>query len=174
MSRHFLALVVGHGKSHLAFKAFQDGAEAFSDRVRSGVGQLSEFDVEHAAAARGYLINFNTPIDPSIVRQAHAAKVKIVDHNIIYRLMDEVKATLSEHLPPLVTQRVLGEADVVQVFDITIKGRHQKSVAGCKVKNGTVSKNAKVRVLRSGEKIFDGECSLPPYSAIALPIIRTR
>jgi translation initiation factor IF-2 len=149
-------------------------AEVQPHILRSGVGQLSEFDVEHAAAARGYLINFNTPIDPSIVRQAHAAKVKIVDHNIIYRLMDEVKATLSEHLPPLVTQRVLGEADVVQVFDITVKGRHQKSVAGCKVKNGTVSKNAKARVLRSGKKIFDGECSLLPYSAIALSIIRTR
>jgi translation initiation factor IF-2 len=128
--------------------------------LRSGVGQLSEFDVEHAAAAGGCLINFNTPIDPNIVRQAHAAKVKIIDHNIIYRLMDEIKATLSEHLLPLVTQRVLGEADVAQVFDITVKGRHRKSIAGCKVKNGTVSKNAKVRVLRGGEKIFDGECSL--------------
>ena len=132
-------------------------AEVQPHVLRSGVGQLSEFDVEHAAAAGGCLINFNTPIDPNIVRQAHAAKVKIIDHNIIYRLMDEVKATLSEHLSPLVTQKVLGEADVAQVFDITVKGRHQKSIAGCKVKNGTVSKNAKVRVLRDGEKIFDGE-----------------
>jgi len=131
-------------------------AEVQPHVLRSGVGQLSEFDVEHAAAAGGCLINFNTPIDPNIVRQAHAAKVKIIDHNIIYRLMDEVKVTLSEHLQPLVTQRVLGEADIAQVFEITVKGRHQKSIAGCKVKNGTVSKNAKVRVLRNGEKIFDG------------------
>ncbi len=136
-------------------------AEVQSHVLRSGVGQLSEFDVEHAAAAGGCLVNFNTPIDPNIARQAHAAKVKIIDHNIIYRLVDEVKATLSEHLPPLVTQRVIGEADVSQVFEITIKGRHQKSIAGCKVKNGTVSKNAKVRVLRGGEKIFDGECLSP-------------
>jgi translation initiation factor IF-2 len=135
-------------------------AEVQPHVLRSGVGQLSEFDVEHAAAAGGCLINFNTPIDPNIVRQAHAAKVKIIDHNIIYRLMDEVKATLSEHLQPLVTQRVLGEADIAQVFEITVKGRHQKSIAGCKVKNGTVSKNAKVRVLRNGEKIFDGGYSL--------------
>jgi translation initiation factor IF-2 len=135
-------------------------AEVQSHVLRSGFGQLSEFDVEHAAAAGGCLINFNTPIDPNIARQAHAAKVKIIDHNIIYRLVDEVKATLSEHLPPLVTQRVLGEADVAQVFEITVKGRQQKSIAGCKVKNGTVSKNAKVRVLRDGKKIFDGKCSL--------------
>jgi translation initiation factor IF-2 len=127
--------------------------------LRSGVGQLSEFDVEHAAVAGGCLINFNTPIDPNIARQAHAAKVKIIDHNIIYRLVDEVRSTLSEQLAPLVTQRVLGEADVAQVFEITVKGRHQKSIAGCKVKNGTMSKNAKARVSRDGEKIFDGKSS---------------
>jgi translation initiation factor IF-2 len=142
-------------------------AEVQSHILRSGVGQLSEFDVEHAAAANGCLINFNTPIDPNISRLARAAKVKIIDHNIIYRLVDEVKTTLSEHLAPSVTQRVLGEADVAQVFEITVKGRHQKSIAGCKVKNGTVSKNAKVRVFRDGEKIFDGGCFFP-ISAVRL------
>lgn len=124
--------------------------------LHSGVGQVSEFDIEHAAAAKGFVINFNTDIQPNIARLAHDAKVTIMDHNIIYRLVDDVKAELSKHLPPLITQRVLGEAEISQVFSITVKGRQQKSVAGCKVRNGTISKTAKVRVLRAGEKVFDG------------------
>jgi len=129
--------------------------------LRSGVGQLSEFDIEHAAAAKGHVINFNTTIEPQIVRAAEDAKVSIIDQNIIYRLVDDVKAELSKHLPPLVTQRVLGEADIAQVFSITVKGRQQKNIAGCKVRNGTIGKNAKVRVLRKGEKVFDGMFFFP-------------
>jgi translation initiation factor IF-2 len=124
--------------------------------LRSGVGQLSEFDVEHAATANGSLINFNTPIEPRISRLAEDSNVTIMDHNIIYRLADAVRAELSKHLPPLVTRRVLGEAEIAQIFDINIKGRKYKPVAGCKIRNGTIAKTAKYQVLRSGEKIFDG------------------
>jgi translation initiation factor IF-2 len=124
--------------------------------LRSGVGQLSEFDIEHAAAANGHLINFNTAVEPNISRLAEEARVKIIDHNIIYRLVDDVKAELSKHLPPLVTQRVLGEAEIAQIFSINIKGRQHKNIAGCKVRNGAIAKTAKVRVLRGGEKVFDG------------------
>lgn len=124
--------------------------------LRSGVGQIAEFDVEHAAAAKGFIVNFNTLIEPNIARLAADAKVKIMDHNIIYRLVDDVKEELSKLLPPLITQRVIGEAEIAQVFSITVKGRQQKSVAGCKVRNNIINKTAKVRVLRDGEKIFDG------------------
>jgi translation initiation factor IF-2 len=130
--------------------------------LRSGVGQLSEFDIEHAAAANGHLINFNTVVEPHIARLAEEAKVKIIDHNIIYRLVDDVKAELSKHLPPLITQRVLGEAEIAQIFSINVKGRQHKNIAGCKVRNGTIAKTAKVRVLRGGEKVFDGWFSQSP------------
>lgn len=126
--------------------------------IRSGVGQISEFDIEHTAAAEGYLINFNTTVEPSISQMAEKQKVKILDHNIIYRLVDDVKATLSEYLPPLITQRVLGEAEIAQVFEIKLKGRQIKNIAGCKVRNGTIAKTSRVRVLRNGEKVFDGKC----------------
>lgn len=129
--------------------------------LRSGVGHLSEFDVEHAAVAKGFLISFNSPIDPMIQKKADAAKVKILDHNIIYRLVDDVKGTLSEFLPPIVSQKVLGEAEVAQVFNITIKGRKQKPIAGCKIRNGVVGRNTKVRVFRQGTKVFDGEFDIP-------------
>ncbi|KFY22485.1 hypothetical protein V493_06565 [Pseudogymnoascus sp. VKM F-4281 (FW-2241)] len=125
--------------------------------LRSGVGHLSEFDVEHAAVAKGFLISFNSPIDPMIQKKADAAMVKILDHNIIYRLVDDVKGTLSEFLPPIVSQKVLGEAEVAQVFNITVKGRKQKPIAGCKVRNGVMGRNTKVRVFRQGTKVFDGD-----------------
>lgn len=134
--------------------------------LRSGVGQLSEFDVEHAAAAQGLLINFNTPVDPHIARLADQSKVGILDHNIIYRLVDDVKAELSKHLPPLVTQRVTGEAEIAQVFSIKIKRREMKNIAGCKVRNGTIARNSKVRVLRNNEKVFDGT-----YSSFSEPFL---
>ncbi|TVY37073.1 Translation initiation factor IF-2, mitochondrial [Lachnellula subtilissima] len=124
--------------------------------LRSGVGQLSEFDIEHAAAAKGQLINFNTQVEPHISRAAEQAKVNIINENIIYRLVENVKAELSKHLPPLITQRVLGEADISNIFSITVKGRQQKNVAGCKVRNGVIGKNAKVKVIRHGEKVYDG------------------
>lgn len=124
--------------------------------LRSGVGQLSEFDVEHAQVAKGHLINFNTPIDASISRAAEAAGVAILDHNVIYRLVDEVREKLSELLPPIITQKVTGEAEVAQVFEITVKGRQQKAIAGVRIKNGIVARNAKVRVMRKGETVFDG------------------
>ncbi|KAF7876319.1 hypothetical protein EAF04_001414 [Stromatinia cepivora] len=125
--------------------------------LRSGVGKLSESDIEHAATAKGYVINFNTEVEPNIAQFAAQNKVTILDNNIIYRLMDDVRAEMSKSLPPLVTQRVLGEAVVAQIFDINIKGRKYRSIAGCKVRNGTVAKDARYRVLRDGEKVFDGK-----------------
>lgn len=138
--------------------------------LRSGVGQLSEFDVEHAAAAKGHLINFNTPVEPHITRLAEQSKVSILDHNVIYRLVDDVKAELSKHLPPLIMQRVTGEAEIAQVFSITIKKRQQKNIAGCKVRNGAMSRAGKVRVLRNNEKVFDGRSHPSPGQTMLLTI----
>ncbi len=128
--------------------------------LRSGVGAVSEFDVEHAAVAKGQVVSFNMPIEPHATRLAEASGVPLVDQNIIYRLVDDVKAKLSDMLSPSVTKRVLGEADIAQVFNVTIKSRLTKPVAGCKVRNGVVSSNSKVRVLRDKDVIYDGMCSV--------------
>ncbi|KAI9851953.1 MAG: hypothetical protein M1838_002242 [Thelocarpon superellum] len=124
--------------------------------LRSGVGPVSEFDVEHAAAAKGHIISFNTAVDANMARLAEAEGVSILDHNIIYRLVDEVKAKLSERLPPNIIQRVTGEADVAQIFDINTKGRVRKPFAGCKVRNGVLQRTSKVRVVRDANVVYDG------------------
>lgn len=129
--------------------------------LRSGVGPVAEFDVEHAAVAKGHIISFNMPTEPNIARMAEAAGVPIMDENIIYRLVDDVKAKLSEHLTPLITQRVVGEADIAQVFEIHGNGKTTVPIAGCKIRNGTVHRNSKVKVLRDKKIIYDGKTHLP-------------
>jgi translation initiation factor IF-2 len=130
--------------------------EAQAQVLRAGVGAVSEFDVEHAAAAGGTVVSFNMAVEPHIRRFAEQASVSILDYNIIYRLVDEVKAVVSEKLPPLTSTRVLGEAEIAQVFKINVRSRIFKPVAGVKIRNGVVARNKKVKVLRDGEVVFDG------------------
>ena len=124
--------------------------------LRTGVGPVTEFDIDHAAVANGHIISFNTTVDGNIQRAAEAQKVKILDQSIIYRLVDDVKAKLSETLPDIVTQKVLGEAEIAQVFEINTKGRVTVPVAGCRVRNGVIGRTGKVRVLRGKEVVYDG------------------
>ncbi|KAL5332498.1 hypothetical protein BJX70DRAFT_129341 [Aspergillus crustosus] len=130
--------------------------EVYANVLFSEVGPISESDIEHAATANGHIISFNMPIDGAISRLADALSVKIMDHNIIYRLVDDVKETLSGQLPPLITQRVLGEAEIGQIFEIALKGREKMAIAGSKVRNGAISRTKKVRVLRGQQTIYDG------------------
>ncbi|KAJ5085401.1 hypothetical protein N7532_010172 [Penicillium argentinense] len=130
--------------------------EVYANIIRSGVGPVGEFDIEHAASAKGIVISFNMAIEPNMMRMAELEGVKIMDHNIIYRLIDDVKAILSEQLAPSVTHRVTGEAEIGQVFEITLKGREKTSIAGCRVRNGMMQKSRKVRVTRGDSIIYDG------------------
>lgn len=124
--------------------------------LRSGVGAVSESDIEHAAAAKGHVVAFNTAVEANISRLAEAAGVDVLESNIIYRLIEDVKGRLEARLTPTTIQKVVGEAEVAQVFDISVKGRVTVPVAGCRVRNGVVSRNGKVRVLRDKEVVFDG------------------
>ena len=142
--------------------------EVRANVLRAAVGSVSEFDVEHAAAAKGHIICFNISADQGIVRKAEAAGVQIIDHKIIYKLIDDVTERLTQQLAPTVTIRVVGEAEVAQVFQINIKGRQSTSVAGCKVRNGVVNRTAKTRVLRDREVIYDGMLLALVLSSLSL------
>ncbi|KAI0474938.1 initiation factor 2 [Xylariaceae sp. FL0804] len=125
--------------------------------LRSATGALSEFDVEHAALSGSTVLNFSTTTPAHIDRLAEQHGVRVLDHNVIYRLVDDVRAVLSGHLAPEVSTRVLGEAEILQVFPINLKGRVYKNIAGCRVRNGVIARNSRYRVLRGGEKLFDGK-----------------
>ncbi|KAI5806336.1 mitochondrial translation initiation factor 2, partial [Geopyxis carbonaria] len=130
--------------------------EVKSKVVRSAFGTVNESDIDHAAAAGAYILSFNIPTEPNIYQYARARNVSILAHNVIYRLVDEVKSKLSERLPPKITINVTGEAEILQVFNINVRSRIYKPVAGCRVKNGTVARSSKVRVIRNKDVVFDG------------------
>jgi translation initiation factor IF-2 len=103
-----------------------------------------------------YIISFNLPTEPHIYQYARAKNVTIISQNVIYRLVDEVKSKLSDLLPPKIITTVIGDADIVQIFQINIRGRKYKPVAGCRIKNGAITRNSKIRVIRNKEVVFDG------------------
>ena len=125
--------------------------------LRHGVGSPSEFDIQHAADAQGHIINFNTNIPHNISALAAEKGVQILDSNIIYRVVENVKALLEEKLPPRIVQKVTGEAEVAMVFEIGLGGKKKMKVAGSKVRNGFVEKGTKAKVLRKDEVVFEGE-----------------
>jgi translation initiation factor IF-2 len=131
--------------------------------LRHGVGAPSEFDVQHAADAKGHIINFNTAIPSHIASMAEHRNVRILDSNIIYRVVETVKALLSEKLSPKITQRVTGEAEVAAIFDIGLGSKKKMKVAGSKVRNGIVEKGSKVKVLRKDQVVYDGMWQLVSY-----------
>ncbi|KAI1747619.1 hypothetical protein F4782DRAFT_543421 [Xylaria castorea] len=148
-----------HGSVEAVCAAIQEiGNHDVRPRVlRSATGPISEFDVEHAATSKSVLVNFATTTPGHIRRLAESQGVRIMDHNVIYHLVDDVKANLSEYLPPDISTRVLGEAEVLQIFSINLRGRVFKNIAGCRVRNGVVGKNNLYRVMRQGEVIYDGK-----------------
>ncbi|KAK3985624.1 hypothetical protein QBC44DRAFT_334743 [Cladorrhinum sp. PSN332] len=122
----------------------------------SSSGQITESDVEHAIVSGSSIINFNNPIPGHIKRKADDAGVKILDHNVIYHLVEEVRGMLSEQLTPLISWRVVGEAEVLQIFPINVHGRRYKNIAGCRIRNGTVVINSRCRVMRRDKIVFEG------------------
>ncbi|CAK7197796.1 translation initiation factor IF-2 [Sporothrix eucalyptigena] len=131
--------------------------EVQSEVLRSAPGAVTEYDIEHAATTKSAVINFNMPLTGSIKKLAEELGVTIMDHTVIYHLVDEVKGLLSSYLPPLITNKVLGEAEVLQVFPINLRGKVYKNIAGCRVRNGQVTRNGLYRVFRKNKVIFDGK-----------------
>ncbi|KAI0508727.1 translation initiation factor IF-2 [Xylaria bambusicola] len=125
--------------------------------LRSATGPITEFDVDHAATSKSVLVNFSTTTPGHVQRMAEEQGVRILDHTVIYHLVDDVKANMNEYLSPEISTRVLGEAEVLQIFPINLRGRVYKNIAGCRVRNGAVGKNNLYRVMRNGEVVFDGK-----------------
>lgn len=125
----------------------------------TAVGALNESDVELAATTQGHIIAFNLPSNEGLKSVAQTKGVKVLENNIIYRVLDDVKSVLEEKLPPIITQRVLGEADLGAVFEIGVGGRKKMKIAGCKIRNGVIGHGKRARVMRGAEKVYDGTIS---------------
>ena len=121
--------------------------------VHSGVGDITESDVMLASASNAAILGFQVKSDPQLEEQARKENVKMFFFDIIYRAIDEVRLVMEENLEPLLQERVTGKATVKQLFSSSALG----TIAGCYVTEGVVVRNGKVRVLRNGEKMFEGE-----------------
>ncbi|KAL9609576.1 MAG: hypothetical protein Q9167_005669 [Letrouitia subvulpina] len=129
--------------------------------LRAAVGPVNESDVVLAAAAPAHIISFNQSMEGHIRRMAESQGVQILEERIIYRLADQVKEVLAGMLPPIVTKRVLGEAEVAQIFEINARGKKVVPVAGCRVRNGSVGRGMKISVMRGEgrEVVYNGSLS---------------
>ncbi len=121
--------------------------------IHSGVGAITESDVNLALASKAVLIGFNVRADASARKLAETSGVDIRYYNIIYEAVDEIKAALSGMLAPEKKESVIGMVEVRQVFHISKVG----TIAGCYVVDGVVKRNAGVRVLRDNVVIHQGE-----------------
>lgn len=121
--------------------------------IHGGVGAISESDVNLALASKAIVIGFNTRADAAARKLAESAGVDIRYYNIIYAMVDEIKAALSGMLAPEKRESIMGMVEVRQVFTVSKVG----TIAGCMVLEGIIKRGAKIRVLRNNVVIHDGE-----------------
>jgi translation initiation factor IF-2 len=114
-------------------------------------GEISETDVDLAAASEAVLIGFNTTLATGARQAADRAGVDVREYNIIYGLLDDIQAAMEGLLEPELVEEPLGQMEVRVVFSVG-KG----AVAGCYVQNGKAIRNCKVRVHRGNNKVFEG------------------
>jgi translation initiation factor IF-2 len=123
--------------------------------VHSGVGGITESDIVLANAARSVVVGFNVRANVQAKAAADQAGVEIRYYNIIYDLVDDVKAAMSGLLAPTVRELFLGNARILEVFNISKVGK----VAGCRVTEGRVERGARVRLIRDNVVIHEGTLS---------------
>ena len=121
--------------------------------ISSGVGPISESDVTLAESSEAVLLGFNVRADSTARRKADAANMDIRYYSVIYGLIDDVKAAMSGLLAPEHREKILGVADVREVFRSSKFG----AAAGCMVVEGTIYRNKPIRVLRDDQVIFTGQ-----------------
>ncbi|RCS25041.1 translation initiation factor IF-2 [Phyllobacterium salinisoli] len=121
--------------------------------VHSGAGGIIESDVSLAEASGAAIIGFNVRANPQARTAAEQQGTEIRYYNIIYDLVDDVKAAMSGLLPPERRETFLGNAEILEVFNITKVGK----VAGCRVTEGKMERGAGVRLIRDNVVIHEGK-----------------
>ena len=114
-------------------------------------GEISETDVDLAAASGAVIIGFNTTVSNNARLEADNLGVDIQDYDIIYKLLEDIEGAMEGLLEPEMVEEALGQVEVRAVFPVR-KG----TVAGCYVLSGKVTRNCKVRVMRGEENVYEG------------------
>jgi translation initiation factor IF-2 len=120
--------------------------------IHKAVGQITESDVMLAAASDAVIIGFNVRPSAGARKLAEQEQVDIRLYSIIYDALEDIKKAMEGMLSPEIKEEVIGSAEVLEVFKISKVGK----IAGCKVVDGKIKKDAKVRVIRDGIVVYEG------------------
>ena len=121
--------------------------------IHAGVGAVSESDILLASTAGAIVVGFNVRADAAAQASANRAKVDMRFYRVIYDAIDEIEAAMKGMLAPKFQEVVIGHAEVRQTYKVSAVG----TIAGCMVKDGKITRDAKVRVLRDNIVIHEGE-----------------
>ena len=121
--------------------------------IGTGTGNVSITDVKSAAAGKAVIVGFDIGCDSGVQGQARHDGVRISSFRIIYELIDFVKKCMLDLLPPEYTEKVLGHATIKAVYDIGKVGK----IAGSQMLDGKLVSSARYRIMRGGEKIWEGK-----------------
>ncbi len=116
-------------------------------------GNIGENDITLASASDAIVIGFNVQAEPTARRLAAKEGVSIRLYNIIYRIVEDVEKALKGMLDPVYAEKMLGKAEVLAVFPISRVGK----IAGCRVREGVLRRNAQMRLRRGDDILFEGE-----------------
>lgn len=126
------------------------------DIIHSGVGGITQSDIELASASENSIVlGFNIRPTGDIKEKAKDKGVEIKTYNVIYKLIDDVKALLSGLMSPIISEEQLGQAKILQVISVPKIGQ----IAGCMVSEGVINRGAKIRLIREGVVVFEGNVS---------------
>ncbi|MCW2927404.1 MAG: translation initiation factor, partial [Thermoleophilia bacterium] len=121
--------------------------------IRAAVGAITKDDIMLASASNAIIVGFNVRANAEVREVAVKEGVDVRDYRVIYKLREDIEAALGGMLSLNEVERSLGEAEVRQVFKASKIG----TIAGCMVTNGVITRGAKVRLLRDGTIIYEGE-----------------
>jgi translation initiation factor IF-2 len=130
--------------------------------INKAVGQISESDVLLAAASDAIIIGFQVRPSANARKLAEKEQVEIRLYSIIYNAINEVKDAMEGLLAPTIEEVILGNAEVLQVFKIPKVG----NIAGCRVTEGQIKRNSRVRVIRDGIVVYGGDKSIGELSSL--------
>lgn len=124
--------------------------------IHSGVGGITQSDIELASASENSIVlGFNIRPTGEIKERAKDKGVEIKTYNVIYNLLDDVKALLGGMMSPVISEEQLGQAEIRQVINVPKIGQ----IAGCMVSEGVINRGAKIRLIRDGVVVFEGNVS---------------
>ncbi|KAJ2942153.1 hypothetical protein O0L34_g11068 [Tuta absoluta] len=126
------------------------------DLVHCGVGPVTHNDLEIAEAFNAVIYAFNVDCGTPLAIEAKKKNIPVKHHNIIYKLVDDVKEEISARIPKRQEEEIIGEANVLQQFIVT-EGKKRVPVAGARCVKGELARSARYRLLRNGEVIHEGK-----------------